>query len=89
MPDGTLDITEAREQFNRLDKRLSDERVIYVTRHNKRVFAVVDVEYLQTVLETIEIMSDPEAFKVFQQGLDDLRHGRVHDHEDVKKELGL
>jgi PHD/YefM family antitoxin component YafN of YafNO toxin-antitoxin module len=89
MPDGTLDITEAREQFNRLDQRLEDERVIYVTRHNKKVFAVVDIEYLQTVLETIEIMADPESYKLFQQGLADLRDGRVHDHDDVKKELGL
>ena len=89
MTDGTLDITEARAQLNRLDERLADERVIYVTRHNKKVFAVVDLEYLQTVLETIEIVSDPEAFKLFQQGLEDLKQGRVHDHEDVKKELGL
>jgi prevent-host-death family protein len=89
MPDGTLDITEARAQLNRLDERLADERVIVVTRHNKEVFAVVDIEYLRTVLETIEIMSDPEAFKLFQQSLEDLKHGRVHDHEDVKKELGL
>jgi prevent-host-death family protein len=83
----TLDITDARAQLTRLDERLRDEHVIHVTRHNKPVFAVVDLEFLTTVLETIEIMSDPESYRLFMQSLEDIKHGRVHDHEDVKKEL--
>lgn len=85
----TIDITEARKEFNRLDERVGEERVIHVTRHGKPVFAVVDIEYLQAVLETIEIVSDPEAFRMFREGLEDIREGRVHSHEDVKRELGL
>ena len=87
--DTTLDISEARNQFSRLDERLRDEHIIRVTRHNKPVFAVINLEYLATILETIEIMSDPQSFKLFQQSLDDLAQGRVHDHEDVKRALGL
>jgi PHD/YefM family antitoxin component YafN of YafNO toxin-antitoxin module len=87
MTDTTLDISEARTQFSKLDERLREHRVIWVTRHNKRAFAVVDTELLQTVLETIEIMSDPAAFKMLQESLQDIRAGRLHDHEDVKKEL--
>lgn len=85
----TIDITEARKEFNRLDERVGEERVIHVTRHGKPVFAVVDIEYLQAVLETIEIVSDPDSFRMFQEGLEDIRAGRVHSHEDVKRELGL
>jgi prevent-host-death family protein len=87
MSAGTLDITEARQQLNQLDKRLNDEPVIYVTRHSKEVFAVVNVEYLQTILETIEIMSDPDSHKMFLESLEDIKAGRLHDHEDVKREL--
>ena len=83
----TLDISEARKQFTKLDERLREDRVIWVMRHNKKAFAVVDTELLQTILETIEILSDPEASKMLQQGLQDIRSGRLHDHEDVKKEL--
>ena len=86
---GSLDITEAMSQINRLDVRLKDERVIYVTRHSKQVFAVVDIEFLQTVLETIEIMSDPGSYKLFQESLEDIKQGKVHDHENMKRELGL
>lgn len=83
----TLDISEARKQFSRLDERLREDRVIWITRHNKRAFAVVDTDLLQTVLETIEILSDPDALEMFQEGLRDIRAGRLHDHEDVKREI--
>jgi antitoxin YefM len=84
----TLDISEARRQLNSIDERLKDERVIVVTRHNKRAFAVVDLEYLSAVMETIEILSDPEAMRMLQQSVEDIRAGRLHDHDDVEKELG-
>jgi PHD/YefM family antitoxin component YafN of YafNO toxin-antitoxin module len=83
----TLDITEARKQFTKLDERLREDRVIWITRHNKRAFAVVDTDLLETVLETIEILSDPDACQLLQQGLQDIQAGRLHDHDAVKKEL--
>lgn len=84
----TLDISEARKQLNSIDARLKDERVIYVARHSKRAFAVVDLEYLSAVMETIEILSDPEAMRMLAQSIQDIRAGRLHDHDDVEKELG-
>jgi PHD/YefM family antitoxin component YafN of YafNO toxin-antitoxin module len=83
----TLDISEARKQFTTLDKRLREDQVIWVTRRNKRAFAVVDTDLLQTVLETIEILSDPDALAMLQQSMQDIKAGRLHDHEDVKREL--
>ena len=83
----TLDISEARRQFTKLDERLREDRVIWITRHNKKAFAVVDTDLLQTILETIEILSDPDALKMFQEGLRSIRAGRLHDHEEIKSEL--
>ena len=85
---GTLDISEARKQLNSIDTRLKDERVIVITRHNKKAFAVVDLEYLSAVMETIEVLSDPEAMRMLRESLQDIRAGRLHDHDDVEKELG-
>ena len=82
-----LDITEARNQFNRLDERLREEKVVRITRHGRPVFAVVDHEYLAAILETIEVMADPEAHRLLLESLDDIRAGRLHDHEAVKREL--
>lgn len=83
-----IDISEARKQLNSLDKRLLSEPIIYVTRHNKNAFVVVDTECMSAMLEALEIMSDPESYRMFVQSLDDIRAGRLHDHEDVKRELG-
>jgi antitoxin YefM len=87
METSSLDISEARKQFSRLDERLREERVIWITRHNKKAFAVIETDLLQTVLETIEILSDPDAMRMLQEGLRDVRAGRLVDHKDVKSEL--
>ena len=89
MTEATLDISEARIQFNRLDERLRDEHVVFVTRHNKKVFAVVDLEYLSAALETIDVMSDPESCKHLMDSDDDIKHKRLHDQHDVRKKLDL
>lgn len=87
MSSATLDISEARKQFNRMDDLLRDDRVIKITRHGKEAFAVVDLEFLSAVLETIEIMNNPESYKLLMASLDDIRSGRVIDQEDVKRAL--
>lgn len=84
----TLDISEARKQLNSLDERLKDEHVIVITRHSKKAFAVVDLEYLSAVMETVEVLSDPEAMQMLRQSIDDIRARRLLDHDDVEKELG-
>jgi PHD/YefM family antitoxin component YafN of YafNO toxin-antitoxin module len=88
MPGTTLDISEARKQFNSIDERLKDECVIYVARHNKKAFAMVNLEYLSAVIETIEILADPEAMQMLRKSIEDIHAGRLRDHEDVEKEYG-
>ena len=83
----TLDISEARRQLNTLDQRLREAPVIYITRHNKKAFVAVDLEYFSAVLETLEILADPESLKMLHDSIADIRAGRLHDHEDVKREL--
>lgn len=83
----TLDISEARKQMASLADRLRQERVIRVTRHGKDAFALVDLEYWSAVMETLEILADPEALKMLQDSIADIRAGRLYDHEDVKREL--
>jgi len=83
-----LEISEARKRLNALDKWLASERIIYVTRHGKQAFAVVDLDYLSALLETLEIMSDPKSLRAFLDSLDDIAQGRVHGHDEVVAELG-
>lgn len=89
MPGATLDISEARKRFNTLDRDLRERPVIYITRHNKSAFAVVDVDYLETIMETMEVLADEEARTLLEKSIDDIRSGRLIDHDDLGRELGL
>lgn len=83
----TLDISEARKKFNNLDRDLEERPVIYITRHNKHAFAVVNLEYLETIIETLDVMADPAALDMLKQSLDDIENGRLIDQEDVERDL--
>jgi len=87
MANSTLDISEARRRFNKLDQELVEKRVIFITRHNKRAFAIVDPEYLETVLETIDVLADPEAAAALKASIEDIREGRIYDQDEVEEEL--
>ena len=84
----TMDISEMLARLHQLHKRLATDRVVWVTRHKRRAFAVVDPEYLESVLETLEILADPEAAEMLERSLRDIREGRLHSHEDLEAEFG-
>lgn len=44
---------------------------------------------INAIRETLDILSDGEAVKLLAQGIDDVKHGRVHDHKDVCKDLSV
>ena len=83
-----LDISTLRRELNSIDRRLSSEPIIYVKRHGKTAFAIVDAGYMSAMVETIEIMGHPDSYEVFQQSMRDIREGRMHEHRDVEAELG-
>ena len=59
--EATIDISEARRQLNTLDVRLSSEPIIFVTRHNKKAFAIVDTDCIAAMLEKhphVHVISD-------------------------------
>ena len=86
----TLPITKAREELTTLvdnAKKRLDEYIITVNGTPAAVLISAD-EY-ESWKETNEIMADPALMKAIAEGEEDIKKGRVHDWEDVKKELGL
>ena len=45
-------------------------------------------DVLVDALETIEIMRDPQYAEMMAASSEDVRLGRLHDHEDIERELG-
>ena len=82
-----LDISEARKRFNNLDRDLEERPVIYITRHNTQAFAVVNLEFIETIIETLDVMADPAAMEMLNQSLAEIGEGRLIDQEDVERDL--
>lgn len=85
-----LNITEARKRLTTLPEDLAaSPGVVKITRNGEPVLAVLSWELYESLMETMEVMADSELFEALRQGVSDIREGRLHDLEDVEKELGL
>lgn len=85
--DKTIAISRARRLFNHIDSMLEEHEVIYITRGEKRVFAIVSIEYLESLAVTLECLSDPTFLHAIKESEKDIRDGRVFPLEDVIKEF--
>jgi prevent-host-death family protein len=84
-----ITITEARNKFMKLPDRAAKQDVIAVTRKNKEVMAVMSWELYEGLMETLEVLSDPELMKHLRAGIEDIKAGRTHSLSDAYERLGL
>lgn len=86
----TLPITEARNKLPGLvDKAFKKLDEFVITVNGRPSAVLMSAEEFESWKETLEIMSDPKLMKDIKEAEKDIKAGRVHDWEDVKKELGL
>ncbi|MBI2621544.1 MAG: type II toxin-antitoxin system Phd/YefM family antitoxin [Candidatus Levybacteria bacterium] len=86
----TLPVTKAREELTQIVDNAKNKLDEYIITVNGVPAAVImsHAEF-ESWKETTEILSDPSLMKAIRQGEKDEALGKVHDWEDVKKELGL
>lgn len=85
-----LPITEAREALTSLpDKLHATHETITVTRRGKPVLAILSWEEYESLVETLEILSDEEQMAFLRQGIADMRQGKLIPWEQVKRKLQL
>jgi prevent-host-death family protein len=72
-----LTITEARNRFMKLPDETPGNQIIAVTRRNKEVMAVMSWELYEGLLETIEILADPELMKSIKTGIKEIKSGKT------------
>jgi antitoxin YefM len=89
MPESVYSISEIREQITRLPERFDREpEAIAVTRHGKPVMAILPWELYESIIETLEVLGDPELMAAFREGVKDMEEGRTRPLDEVLKELG-
>jgi PHD/YefM family antitoxin component YafN of YafNO toxin-antitoxin module len=85
-----MTISEAKGALATLPEKLSRrKRALAVTRDGKRVLAVLPWSEYETLMETLDILSDKKLVKQIRQGERDLSAGKGVSWEKVKSELGL
>ena len=84
-----IPITEARNKFMKLPDQAAKHKILAITRRNKEVMAVMSWELYEGLLETLEILADPELMQNLKKGVEDIRSGKTYSIEESRKRLGL
>lgn len=85
----TVPLTELRPKLPKIMDRLSKyfDRCI-ITRRGKPEAVILSEEDYESLLETLEILSDQKLMKSIKKAQEDLRKGKGVPWEKVKKKLG-
>src|SRR5437867_1980337 len=86
-----LTITQARRSLLDLPARLSrlPERAVSVTRRGRPVLAVLPWDLYESIVETLDVASDPELMSALRASIEDLKHGRLVSHAEARERLGV
>jgi antitoxin YefM len=83
-----LTITETRKQLLDLPDQLTDEPVI-ITKHGKPAMVALGYEQFESLMETLEVLSDPDLMTTLQQSIAQAVSGETISLDDAIARLGL
>ena len=84
----TITLKELRPDLPKVVEEIDKkwERYI-VTKHGKPAIVMLSVEDYESLMETLDILADPNAVKGLMKGEEDLRKGRTHTWKEIKTRL--
>ena len=83
-----MSIAKARAMMSQLPEILSSEnQAMAVTRHGKPVMAMMSWDLFESIMETMDIMGDPDLMTALRRSIEDIRADRLIPLEQVKSEL--
>ncbi|MBF0123350.1 MAG: type II toxin-antitoxin system Phd/YefM family antitoxin [Candidatus Omnitrophica bacterium] len=85
----TIPLTELRPKLPDVIDRVSKymDRFI-ITRHGRPEAVLMSQEDYESIMETIEILSNPELVREIREGIKEADAGKTIPWEKVKKDLG-
>ena len=84
-----LTTVDARRELTKLPEKLgANPATVAVTRRGKPVLAIMTWEDYQTILETLEILSDDEAVEQLRRSIKEVKEGKTIPWKDAKTQLG-
>jgi PHD/YefM family antitoxin component YafN of YafNO toxin-antitoxin module len=83
-----LPITQARDQLTSLPEQFAEEPgTIAVMRRGKPVLAIMPWEFYESLMETLEVLSDEKLIKDFKQAVQEVARGETTPWERAKLEI--
>ena len=84
-----LTISEARKVLLDLPEKLGrgSERAIRITRRGRPVLAVMPWELYESIVETLDVLGDPDMVSALRDSLEDLKRGRLVNSKEAKIRL--
>jgi len=85
-------MADAREQLTRLPEEFAEhpsEGAITVTRRGEPVLAVMPWDFYEALIETMEVMADPDLWKALQRAARDVAAGTTISPDELESRLGL
>jgi antitoxin YefM len=80
---------DARRELTKLPEKLrAKPATVVVTRRGKPVLAIITWEDYQTILETLEILSDDEAIERLRRSIQEVKEGKQIPWQQAKTSLG-
>lgn len=77
-------LSQAKARLSSLVRKIREERGTYgITHWGKPEGVLLSVEEYETLIETLEILSDRELMAGVDRGLADEKAGRLYSHDEV------
>ncbi len=83
----TIPASKAKARFSELLRRVKEYHESFaITQRGKVEGVLMSIEELESLIETLEILSDRELMKSIDKALEDEKTGRLYSHEEVFSE---
>lgn len=84
----TVPLAEARAQLSQLiDEVVRTHERVEITRNGRRAAVLLSADDYDSLLETIEVLGDPELMEAIREGEEALARGDVYTVEEVMAEM--
>jgi prevent-host-death family protein len=84
----TITLKELRPALPKVVDSIDSKMERYlVTRHGKPVIVMLGIDDYESLIETLDILADPEAKKGLRQGIKDATQGRTRSWQEIKRSL--
>ena len=83
----TIPASKAKTYFSQLLRRMREQHESFaITQRGKVEGVLLSIDEYESLIETLEILSDRELVRSIERGLADVEAGKVYPYKDVYKD---